>query len=411
MRQLRSSRLVLGSLLLLASVLAGWAQPLTVDQRTEVLGGIDKIVMERAFVPNIDLKLWPEHVAKHREAIDKAEQQGDFVREVNRALREFGFSHIRLRTPTAAEARRRTSVIGVGLTARPETEGLVVLAVTPKSPAEELGIKPGWKIVEVDGKAPESPAALTGDEGTEVKLKIKDEGGEVREVTLKRQRFSVFRPDTLTWADEESAVLRIQSFSRGYNQKAIEALMSEAAKAKYLVLDLRSNGGGLVSNLQHMLSLLLPADTQIGAFISRTTFDAFSKEKPGETATVEAIAQWSSRKYKTSKKAVDPFAGKVAVLVNRGSASASEICAAALRETLHAPLVGARTAGAVLASVYGKLPQGFEIQYPISDYVTAQGRRLESNPLDPDAEAAATKTEDGKDPGVEKALELLKAGG
>jgi carboxyl-terminal processing protease len=411
MLKLRPFRAFAGTLLVLASILSATAQTLTVEQKTEVLDGIDKIVMERAFVPNIDLKLWPEHLAKHREAIDKAEQQGDFVREVNRALREFGFSHIRLRTPTAAEARQRTSVIGVGLTARPEADGLVVLAVTPKSPAEELGVKPGWKIVEVDGKVPENPAVLTGDEGTDVALKIKDEAGEVREITLKRQRFSVFRPDTLTWADDESAVLRIQSFSRGYNQKAIEELMAEAAKAKYLVLDLRSNGGGLVNNLQHLLSLLMPPDTQIGAFISRSTFDAYVKEKPGPSPTVEAIAEWSTRKYKTSKKAVEPFAGKVAVLVNRGSASASEICAAALRENLHAPLVGARTAGAVLASVYGKLPQGFEIQYPISDYVTAQGRRLEANPLDPDAEAAGSKTEDGKDPGVEKALELLKAGG
>ena len=207
---------------------------------------------------------------------------------------------------------------------------------------------------------------------------------------------------------DESAVLRIQSFSRGYDQKAIEALLTEAAKAKYLVLDLRSNGGGAVNNLQHLLSLLMPADTVIGTVINRSSFDAFSKAKPGQSATLEQIAEATDRKYKTSKRAIEPFAGKIAVLINRGSASASEICASALRENLGSPLVGGNTAGAVLASVYGKLPQGYEIQYPVSDYVTAKGTRLEANPIKPDAEASATKTEDGKDPGIEKALELLK---
>lgn len=407
MYRTRLLRALMGVSLLLTAV-TGWAQPIAPEAKTEILAAIDKIVMERAFVPLVDLKAWPAHVEKHKETIDKAEDQGDFVREVNRALREFGFSHIRFRTPVAAEARQRTSVIGVGLTARAEKEGLVVVSVTPKSPAEELGIKAGHTIVEVDGKLPDNPAALTGDEGTEVKLKVKEGEAEPREITLKRQRFSVFRPDTVTFVNDESAVLRIQSFSRGYDQKAIEALLTEASKAKYLVLDLRSNGGGAVNNLQHLLSLLMPADTVIGTFINRSTFDGFSKAKPGQTATLEEIAAWSERKYKTSKKAIEPFAGKIAVLINRGSASASEICASALRENLGSPLVGANTAGAVLASVYGKLPQGFEIQYPVSDYVTAKGTRLESNPIKPDAEASSTKTEDGKDPAVEKALELLK---
>lgn len=409
MKPARFFRAAVSGLLLVSAVVGAWAQELTPEVKTEILTAIDKIVMERAFVPLKDLKEWPKHVEKHRESIDKAEDQAGFVREVNRALREFGFSHIRFRTPAAATSRQTTTVIGVGLTARPGEGGLSIVAVTAKSPAEEQGVKAGQIILEVDGKAPESPAVLSGEEGTDVKLKIKDEAGAEREITLKRQRFSAFRPDTLTWTDESSAVLRVQSFSRGYNQKEIEELMKEAAKAKYLVLDLRSNGGGAVNNLQHLLSLFLPPDTVIGTFINRTTFDAYSKEKPNASATLLEIAEWTDRKYKTSKKAVEPFAGKVAVLINRGSASASEICSSALREVLGAPLIGGQTAGAVLASVYGKLPQGYEIQYPVSDYVSAKGVRLEANPVKPDHEVAAGKTEDGKDLGVEKALELLKA--
>ena len=78
------------------------------------------------------------------------------------------------------------------------------------------------------------------------------------------------------------------------------------------------------------------------------------------------------------------WTGKMAVLINRGSASASEIAAAALNECVGAPLIGQKSAGAVLASVYGSLPSGFSVQYPIDDYVTIKGVRLEKSPREPD---------------------------
>ncbi|MFN8220385.1 MAG: S41 family peptidase [Fimbriimonadales bacterium] len=138
----------------------------------------------------------------------------------------------------------------------------------------------------------------------------------------------------------------------------MEDLIKQAnEKGKYLVLDLRSNGGGAVNNLQHLLSLLLPPDTVIGSFIGKSLAKRYADETKGDPADVVAIAKWSDRKYKTTKRDVEPFKGKIAVLINRASASASEICAAALKENAKAPLVGARSAGAVLASVYAKLPR------------------------------------------------------
>ena len=96
------------------------------------------------------------------------------------------------------------------------------------------------------------------------------------------------------------------------------------------------------------------------------------------------------------------------MLINRGSGSASEICAAALSERASAPLVGTQSAGAVLSSTYAKLSEGFMMQYPLSDYITAKGMRLESNPLKPTHEVKAVRQGDGPDPAVEKAVEVLK---
>ncbi|HEY0866478.1 MAG TPA: S41 family peptidase, partial [Fimbriimonas sp.] len=81
---------------------------------------------------------------------------------------------------------------------------------------------------------------------------------------------------------------------------------------------------------------------------------------------------------------VAPFGGSIAVLVNEDSASASEIIANALREAKRSPIVGEPTAGAVLMSTFEQLPYGFRIQFPVSDYVSVGGKRLESNPIRPD---------------------------
>ncbi len=398
---------LLATFALCLSALA-FAQDMTAEAKDEVLKGLDKVIAERVFVPGVDLKKWPEFATKHREAIDKATTIDDFSREVNRALREFGFSHIRLRTPRSAQSRGRTFVVGPGFNARYENETLVVVSVTKDSPAETVGLKAGDVIVEVDGKAPTSASSLSGDENTELTIKVKREGEEPKELKVQRKRISTVRPETLTMVGDDAAVLRVYTFSTGYDRKNLEKLIGEATtKAKFLVLDLRSNGGGAVNNLQHLLSLLLPPDTAVGTFISKNTFQRYLDETKKDGSNLAEVAAWSERKYKTSKREVPHFPGKIAVLTNRASASASEICAAALRENLKAPIVGQQTAGAVLASVYARLPQGFELQHPTSDYVTIKGMRLEGNPLKPDAEVTG-RPADGKDPVVDKALEMLR---
>jgi len=379
---------------------------MTKEAKDEVLKALADIIANRAFVPGVDMSKWPEYVEKQKEDLDKAEKDTDFSRAINRALRDFGVSHIRLLTPRAAETRDRVSVVSIGVMARPEGSTLVVTTVLPKSPAETAGIKVGDVITMVDGKAPENAQVLQGEDGSEVTLKVKS-GTEEKEYKVKRARVSTARPETLTWVNDDTAVLRIWTFSRGYGRENIEDLMKQAnAKAKYLVLDLRSNGGGSTANLQHLLSLLMPPDTSVGTFIGKQTVKDYEKDHTPSTDPIQ-IAAAAPRKYKTRKLTIEPFKGKIAVLVNRGSASASEICASALHEVLGSPVVGTKSAGAVLASIFGPLPQGFQIQYPVSDYVTIKGTRLEAHPIVPDVEVTGAGA-DGKDPVVEKAVEKLK---
>jgi carboxyl-terminal processing protease len=191
----------------------------------------------------------------------------------------------------------------------------------------------------------------------------------------------------------------------------LESLIAEASKkAKYLIVDLRSNGGGAVNNLNHLLSLLLPEGTPYGTFVTRRIAEDYAKEKAEGPTTPEAMADWApvSRKAKTRKSAVAPFSGKIAVLINRGSASASEICAAALKECAGSKVVGTSSAGAVLSSVFRRLVEGFSVQYPVSDYVTIKGVRLEANPIKPDVEVTAVKKDNEPDPVIAKAVQIVR---
>jgi len=407
---MRSSRLTAWILTLLLTA-AAWAQPLTPEQRDEVLAGVTRIVTERAYVPGIDLSQWPEKLEAQRGEIDKAADHAAFVRATNRALRPLGISHIRLRTPQAREARVTNTTVGIGVQARPEGDGLLLTDVVPESPAETAGLQAGDRIVQVDGQAADGVTDLQGAEGSTLTIKVMSATGEVRDLTLMRQRLSNRRPETLTWADDDTAVLKVWTFSTGYDRKNIEKLMEEARKANRLILDLRSNGGGQLRNLMHLLGMLLPPETVVGTPLSKVVAVKTRTDDDGkESVDLEAMAESAARRMSTSARDGKPFAGRIAVLVNRGSASCSEIAAAALKESLDSPIVGSPTAGAVLFSSFARLPHGFEIQYPGADFLTARGRRLEGNPLRPDA-FAPTPRRGEQDQGIAKALELLRAAG
>ena len=209
----------------------------------------------------------------------------------------------------------------------------------------------------------------------------------------------------LTWLDDKTAHLRLRTFSDGYKAKEMDQKFEEiSTKAENLIIDLRGNGGGAVSNLQHFMSHLLPPRTELGTMVSKRTAKAFADATKGDATNGAEIAKWTDRKFRTSPLKAEPYKGKIAVLISRSSASASEICAAALSEQVKAPLIGSRSAGAVLVSRIVKLPEGLEMKVPISDFYTSKLRRLEGNPLQPDYEVSTRDTEAC----VTKAIEALK---
>ena len=375
--------------------------------KQEVLDQISETLSQSAFVPGIDFSKWPQFMAGQKVAIDAAKSDDEFRTAVNAALHKFGASHVVLLTPKSSQARRTGATVGVGISIQIIPEGFAVVRVVKDGPAEKAGITLGDLVVEVDGKPVTSSTTLSGDEGSEVAVKIKHADGKFDQYKLTRQKYSTIRSPELTWVDEDTAQLKIYSFEAGYDRRVISDLIKDVLKAKNLILDLRFNGGGAVSNLQHLLGMLVPDGRPVGTFIRRSTVSAYIDSTGEDGTNLAAIADWSESKFRPKRLNDAPlFTGHLAVLINRFSGSASEIAAAALHDVMAVPVIGTKSAGAVLASVIDPVSNGFTLQYPIEDYVTIKGIRLEGAGVTPDILALDVnlRLPASKDDAVEKAL-------
>jgi len=391
--------------------------------KQEVLDRISSIIGEMAFVPGIDFSKWPSFIKEEKSEIDAAQTDEDFQRAVNAALHKFGASHVLLMTPRMSQTRRTGSTVGIGVSTQPVGEGLTVIRVIKDSPAEKAGLTPGDTIVELDGKPISSLKGISGEEGTEVDIKVQHPDGKSDEYKITRKKYSTVRKPELVWVDKDTAQLKIYSFETGYDRAVIEDLVTEAHSAKNLILDLRYNGGGAVSNLQHLLGILVPGKRPFGTFVRRSSADEFAARTGGKSTDLVAIARWAEPKFLAFHRPGAPtYSGRLAEIVNRFSGSASEIAAAALHDILGAPIIGTKSAGAVLASVIVPASNDFMLQFPIEDYVTIKGVRLEGTGVVPNIEAPDVNfaDRDAKDIAVEKAsayfgqanfLEVMELGG
>jgi carboxyl-terminal processing protease len=281
---------------------------------------------------------------------------------------------------------------GVGLTVNEVSRGLRVAAVFPGSPAKRAGIDVGWLIVGVDGRsiagvsADVSTARIKGPPGTEVELRVVPPDGDAREVTLERAEISipavagkVRRP-----AGTKVAYVAYYSFSDGAHgdlRETIERLYRSGAEG--LVLDLRGNGGGLLNE----------------AVLSASVF-----VEDGEIVSTESRTQ-GDRTYDAVGDAVDPR--PTVVLVNRDTASAAEILAAALRTYDLATIAGTRTFGkGTFQEVIG-LRSGGALDLTIGEYVTADGTSLAGTGIQPDVHAEDDPKTSGRDEGLRRALQVL----
>jgi carboxyl-terminal processing protease len=261
---------------------------------------------------------------------------------------------------------------GVGMTVIEHPRGLRVAGVFDDSPAKRAGIRPGDVITRVNGRSiagqstQVSTARIKGEEGTFVRLTVK-RGNRTRALRLRRERIRVpaVSSELERAGGHRLGVLRLTEFTSGaHGELAREIKRRERDGAEGFVLDMRGNGGGLLDEAVLVSSAFVPKGVVV------TTK---GRKRPRRVFT--ATGEVSTRK-------------PVVVLVDRGTASASEIVTAALHERLGAPVVGRRTFGKGVFGQIFDLSNGGALDLVVGNYYTPEGNNLNGKGVKPDIRAA-----------------------
>lgn len=290
----------------------------------------------------------------------------------------------------AAQNQRRTNrYVGIGVTVDYSREdGLLIQEVTPGGPAEEAGLAAGETILSADGTSLAGEARydgaslIQGEEGTTVTLEILGLDGAVRTVEVQRAEMEN-DPVESRMLEGDVGYVRLSNFydrSAERLEEAVTELQAQGARA--LVFDMRSNGGGYLSELTDMLDFLLPEGP---IFITR------------DRAGNEEVTQ-------SDASCVDL---PMAVLVNADTYSAAEFFAAELQEEGAAVIVGEPTSGKGYSQQTFALPHGGAMAISTAAYFTGNGTSLIGTGLTLDREVYLTGEGDAQ---LEAALELLNEG-
>jgi carboxyl-terminal processing protease len=299
-------------------------------------------------------------------------------------------------TPDEAESVRESisgEFEGVGMTVEEDRRGLRVLTVFEGSPAAEAGIVKGDLILAVDGRSIAgvnselATGRIKGPAGSEVELEVFTPGAEdARTMTVEREKIDVPVTDSRIVRNDGHTigVVELLGFSSGAHgalRREIDDVIERGADR--IVLDLRGNGGGLLTEAVLVSSIFI---------------------EDGEIVSVRGRSR-PERVEEAEGEAIDEDV-RVAVLVDGGSASASEIVAGALRDRGRATLVGTNTFGKGLVQEVEPLSNGGYLDLTVANYYLPSGKTIGERGLKPQVRAR-DNPETRRDEALPTALDVL----
>jgi carboxyl-terminal processing protease len=285
---------------------------------------------------------------------------------------------------------------GIGIVIRPVKRGLEATTVFGGSPAAKAGIETGDVIVSVEGAsiAGESSAVaarkIKGPEGTQVTVGVRDaKTGKERQLTLTRAEVSLPNVSSKveTVRGRKLGYVRMLSFSEGVHAELEEAVRKvEREGAEGIVLDMRGNPGGLLEEAVLSASVFLPKGEVVVSTKSRTQGSSVHKTAGGNLPSRPLV-----------------------VLIDRNTASAAEILAAALADDGGATTVGTRSYGKGVFQEEKGLSNGGALKLTVGEFFTPEGVNLaRSHGIHPDV-FARNDPETKVDEGARRAFEVLAA--
>lgn len=287
---------------------------------------------------------------------------------------------------------------GIGVFISNQTDNLItVISPIKDSPADKAGIKAGDKIIKIDGKEYTAPQineamnAMKGEKGTEVEITIlRPSTGKTKDLKIIRDEI---KEETIIPKNLDGiGYLGITQFNEDTSKdfkRELEKLQGEGVTS--LIVDLRGNPGGIVDTAAEVADVLLPEGMIV-----------YAKDKDHKKVF----------EFKSDSDYVDL---PLAVLINQGSASASEILAGAIRDYNRGTIIGQKSFGKGIVQSAVRFPKGDGIKLTTSEYFTPKGENIHKKGINPDIEVTLPQDIKGigiehldEDTQLQKAIEVLQ---
>jgi len=365
--------------------------------------GKNQVVCVICAPEDIDFSLfWDAYNKLHQNFIspEKIENQKIIYGAISGMTKSLGDPHTEFFDPKQAKIFNQElsgSFDGIGVEVGIKKDQLTIIAPLKGTPGEKAGLKSGDQIIKIDQKntagmsIDEAVNIIRGKKGTKVILSIFREGwNQTKDITIIRDTIKIIPVD---WELKEGdiAYINIHQFTQpllpDFKKTAFEILKSPAKK---IILDLRNNPGGYLEIAQDITGWFLEA---------------------GQVVTIEDFGNDEKQRiYKAEGNAA--FANyPIVVLINEGSASASEILAGALRDNRNIKLIGKKSFGKGSVQGVVGLRDGLSfLKITIAKWLTPKGYLISEIGLNPDVKIDLTDDDikSNKDPQLEKAIEIIK---
>lgn len=255
---------------------------------------------------------------------------------------------------------------GIGSLISKRDEHVVIAEPYEGFPAAKAGLKAGDKILEINGKnmvgksTPDVSDLLKGAANTELKIKV-DRPGEKKPMTfeLVREKIQINPVPYYGMVNDETGIIMLNNFTQDCGREVEKAFLDlrDNQGAKSVILDLRANPGGLLDEAVKIVNLFVPKGMEV-------------------VSTRGKVKQWD-KIYKANRQPVDTVM-PLAVLVSRGSASASEIVSGALQDLDRAVIIGQRSFGKGLVQTTRNLSYNAKLKVTTAKYYIPSGRCIQA---------------------------------
>ena len=384
------------SVILLSAVVMAIGQAYSATP-SEMYDDVWRIVNKKYYDPSNNAQDWTKWRYRYE---NKLKTKEDAYVAIETMLASLNDPYTRFLDPKEFSEETQSikgSLKGIGTQIGLRDGELVIIAPLEDSPAERAGLMADDKILEINGESTKginidaAADKIRGEKGTTVTLLIQRKGVPNKTYSVVRDEIEVKSvsckpPFETTKIPNDIQYIRLSSFISKNAATEIESILNNSSNVKGYILDLRSTPGGILTNAIYISDMLLRG----GVIVSTVDRDSYK-------STTRARYQQVTDK-------------PIVVLINKGSASASEILSGALKDNHRATIVGEQSFGKGLVQEINRLPDEAGMNITIQRYLTPSGSDIHKKGITPDVVVELTKenVEAKDDVQLKKAIEILE---